>query len=253
MSSVEELLQKIESEYRVKILYACEAGSRAYEFATEKSDYDIRFIYQKPIQSYLSLSKVEDTITLKTGCYDIHGWDLRKALQLALKSNPSLYEWMHSNIVYRSAAGFMEKFQYIVRKESSKKVLIIHYLNMAKRNLRMYKENNKPSFLIHGVRASLMAELLLSGGSGTIRLQTLFKSSAIFTMEELDTLFHLKADTCRETVFALNETMISKIEVFVTEIEEKISYLPMEQPNKKLLEEIFLKQLGIKGEEDFHN
>lgn len=40
------------------------------------------------------------------GVLDINGWDLRKALQLMRKSNPPLFEWLHSPRVYWAQAGF---------------------------------------------------------------------------------------------------------------------------------------------------
>lgn len=38
-------LKKIEEDYDVKVLYACESGSRAWDFPSKDSDYDVRFIY----------------------------------------------------------------------------------------------------------------------------------------------------------------------------------------------------------------
>jgi len=37
-------LSIIEKEYSVKIIYACESGSRAWGFESQDSDYDVRFI-----------------------------------------------------------------------------------------------------------------------------------------------------------------------------------------------------------------
>ena len=41
-----ELLRRVEAERGVKIVYACESGSRAWEFASPDSDFDIRFLFQ---------------------------------------------------------------------------------------------------------------------------------------------------------------------------------------------------------------
>jgi len=38
-------LNTIEKDYQVSILYACESGSRAWGFASQNSDFDVRFIY----------------------------------------------------------------------------------------------------------------------------------------------------------------------------------------------------------------
>ena len=42
-------LDRVERERNVKVLYACESGSRAWGFASTDSDYDVRFVYvEKP-------------------------------------------------------------------------------------------------------------------------------------------------------------------------------------------------------------
>ena len=37
-------LKEIETRYGVRVLYACESGSRGWGFASSDSDYDVRFL-----------------------------------------------------------------------------------------------------------------------------------------------------------------------------------------------------------------
>src|SRR5476649_739605 len=87
-------LERIERERNVSVLYACESGSRAWGFASTDSDYDVRFIYLRAPEWYLSVEQKRDVIEEPiSGDLDISGWDLRKALGLLRKSNPPLLEW----------------------------------------------------------------------------------------------------------------------------------------------------------------
>ena len=58
-------------------------------------------IYVRPKSDYLRLETIRDVIELPIdGVLDINGWDLRKTLRLLYKSNPTLFEWFSSPIVY---------------------------------------------------------------------------------------------------------------------------------------------------------
>jgi uncharacterized protein len=77
-------LNEIEAAEDIKILYAIESGSRAWGFASPDSDYDVRFIYVRPMQEYLNLNKKRDVIELSPDdVLDINGWDLDKTLTSA--------------------------------------------------------------------------------------------------------------------------------------------------------------------------
>ncbi len=100
-------LHAAEQQYRVKILYACESGSRGWGFASDDSDFDVRFIYVQEPDWYLAVApeKRRDVIELgieMTPCgeLDINGWELRKAIKLFQQANPPLLEWLSSPIVY---------------------------------------------------------------------------------------------------------------------------------------------------------
>ncbi len=131
-------LKEIEKTENVKILHCIESGSRAWGFASPDSDYDVRFIYIRPFEYYLSLDKKRDVIEYELNdVYDISGWDIYKALSLLYKSNPTLFEWIQSPIVYYTT----DEFQGIARLSDeyfSKKDSLYHYLNTAKYNLKTY-------------------------------------------------------------------------------------------------------------------
>ena len=42
-------LSRIEEEEGIRIFYACESGSRAWGFPSRDSDYDVRFLYLRPL------------------------------------------------------------------------------------------------------------------------------------------------------------------------------------------------------------
>ena len=99
--SIRSHLSEIEVMENVRIAYACESGSRAWGFPSADSDYDVRFLYVRPVEWYLSIDEKRDVIEcLVSEGLDINGWDLKKALGLFRKSNPPLLEWLGSPIVY---------------------------------------------------------------------------------------------------------------------------------------------------------
>ena len=131
-------LNEIEQREKVKILLAVESGSRAWGFASPDSDYDVRFIYVRPRDAYLRLEKQRDVIELPIeGELDINGWDLDKTLRLLRASNPTLFEWFSSPIVYRETA-FADEFRSVMQKYFSSKRGLSHYLSMASSNYREY-------------------------------------------------------------------------------------------------------------------
>jgi uncharacterized protein len=52
-SQILSRLYKIEAEENVRIVYACESGSRAWGFPSADSDYDVRFLYVRLVEWYL--------------------------------------------------------------------------------------------------------------------------------------------------------------------------------------------------------
>lgn len=141
-------LQKIEKDSNVKILYACESGSRAWGFPSKDSDYDVRFIYVHQKHDYLTIDpigigKKRDVIELPINdLLDVSGWDLTKALKLFRKSNPPLMEWLHSGIVYYEAFTTIGKMKKLSEEVFAPHSCIHHYLNMASNNFREFLQGD---------------------------------------------------------------------------------------------------------------
>lgn len=132
-AAIHQLLDSIEARHGVRIVYACESGSRAWGFASPDSDYDIRFLFIRPRHAYLSLHAGTESIDLPLeGELDAGGWDIRKALRLLEKSNGALLEWLHSPIVYRAAPGFLERWRIAAAAAFSPRHTCSHYRGLAK-------------------------------------------------------------------------------------------------------------------------
>lgn len=137
--AVKQRLDAIESGYNVKIVFACESGSRAWGFPSRNSDYDVRFIYVRPIDWYLTIDLETRRDVIETpidGLWDVNGWDLRKALRLLRKSNPPLLEWLQSPIVYKEESRTATRLRELLPKFYNPKAACYHYVHMAQANNR---------------------------------------------------------------------------------------------------------------------
>lgn len=136
-------LDRIEAEEHVRVLYACESGSRAWGFESEDSDYDVRFIYVRPTDWYLTIQKKRDVIEKPIDDdLDVSGWDLPKALELFRKSNPPLLEWLQSPIVYREIGTAASRLRGLMPEYYAPISCMYHYLHMAQGNHRQYLQGD---------------------------------------------------------------------------------------------------------------
>ena len=134
-------LKAAEAEHGVRILYACESGSRAWGFASPDSDYDVRFIYVHPEDWYLSfdVERKRDVIEYPiVDEIDCGGWDARKALYLFSRTNGALLEWLKSPIKYIETGSFAEGLRRLESRAANRKALCYHYSHMARSNAREY-------------------------------------------------------------------------------------------------------------------
>ena len=135
---VEAELDRVEAAHGVRVAFAIESGSRAWGFASEDSDFDVRFVYVRTEARYLSIDAAtkRDVIEVPVDeVLDVSGWNLVKALNLYRRTNPPLFEWLHSPIVYRDRFGLMEELRELGPAFYNPKAAAYHYLRMTNNSL----------------------------------------------------------------------------------------------------------------------
>jgi uncharacterized protein len=140
-AEIERRLHDVEAADAVRILYAVESGSRAWGFESQDSDWDVRFVYVRPRDWYLSvnLESRRDVIERPIVDHiDLSGWDIRKALRLFAGSNPPFLEWLSSPIVYRDELGFAAAVRSLLPRYYNPVSSLYHFLRMAEGNYREF-------------------------------------------------------------------------------------------------------------------
>lgn len=243
--TIAEKLLTIEKTEQVKILYAAESGSRAWGFSSPDSDYDVRFLYVRPLSFYLKLEKTRDVIEWQLDdVFDINGWDIQKALRLLHSSNPTLFEWAQSPIVYHITPEWK-----LVRHEMAQffqpKAGLYHYLNTARRTYQDHicQEQVSLKKYFYALRPILSAKWILERHT----------PPPIVFSELMDAELDPSLRTCMEQLLEQKkhapETWkgpgITELNLYVeqelTELRQKADALPSEPPHSwRDLDRLFL-------------
>lgn len=135
---IDEKLKKIETQEGIRILHAVESGSRAWGFASPDSDYDVRFVYVRPMKDYLRLDEPRDVIEWQLDdVLDINGWDLKKVLRQFARGNATLFEWSSSPVVYKTTEDW-KKIRKTADAYFSEKSAVCHYYGTANSTYHNY-------------------------------------------------------------------------------------------------------------------
>ena len=191
-------LAELEQRHDVRVLFACESGSRGWGFASPDSDYDVRFIYVNRLPWYLGVDAGRDVIEQPiSGELDVNGWDLRKALQLLRDSNPTLLEWLRSPIAYRQDTPWVERFRALAEQGFSHVRGYHHYVAMARKNLRehLYADVVRYKKYLYVLRPLLAARWIRDGrGVPPMRFAELVAATTLEAglVAEIDALLEVK-------------------------------------------------------------
>lgn len=242
-------LKEIEQRENVRILHCIESGSRAWGFASPDSDYDVRFVYVRPAEYYLRLDKTRDVIEWQLDdTLDINGWDLQKALRLLHTSNPTLFEWNNSPIVYKTTPEWTE-ISEVIGHYFQKKAGLYHYLSTAKKNYREYLKADmvrlKKYFYV--LRPILACRWILEKQTPP---PMLFSELADACLDEalvpaVNNLLRLKMETPEIGLGPRIDVINEYLDASIAEIEQRIQSLSGdEKASWEELNALFLKTVG---------
>ena len=96
-----EILKEIKElcdKHGVEPMYVFFTGSRAYGYNKEDSDYDVLFVFKRPVTDYFRVHPLPDMI--KVADKDVKGWDLRKFCSVLCKSGWNAFEALHCRVVF---------------------------------------------------------------------------------------------------------------------------------------------------------
>jgi len=140
--NITNILGDLEQKYNVQILFAVESGSRLWRIESIDSDYDVRFVYRKPLLDYLAIHPSKDVIEHTKSIYDFSGFDLYKFIRLLNQSNPSMIEWLNSDIIYVDH-WLKRTLMHLINENFNPISLYCHYKSMCKNNYLTYLKSEK--------------------------------------------------------------------------------------------------------------
>jgi len=142
---IERRLARIAKEEGIRFLIAIESGSRAWGFPSPDSDYDVRVIYARPWQDYISLRPIRDVVERPiVDDFDINGWDIRKALGLLLKQNAVISEWLNSPIRYVLDDPFAAQLANLADRSFDAGGFARHYASLARNAIERWPVGEEP-------------------------------------------------------------------------------------------------------------
>lgn len=247
---IDQLWDHLEGEQGLEILFACEAGSRAWGFASPDSDYDVCFIFRRPFWDNFRVLPDPDTVDgPRLDGLDASGWDVRKALALLAKSNAALLEWLHSPVIYRAEKSFLEDLRALARDFFEPRVLVQHYTGMARtlcgRDLGADRATAKE--YLHALRACLSARHVLEQGTPPpVKFRDLLNAVEGDVRTAIEELRQQKRKEEKKEVGRLS-LLDRFLERELAELEDQAQTLPRKEPEMVRFDQVLQRWVGWPG------
>ncbi|MBK7639853.1 MAG: nucleotidyltransferase domain-containing protein [Bacteroidetes bacterium] len=240
-------LTEIEKKNNIKIVFACESGSRAWGFPSPDSDYDVRFIYVRPLNYYLSVAERDDQLGFAINDeLDISGWDLRKVLQLMRKSNTTVFEWLQSPIIYKEDANFRNDLWNLCSNYFSQRANIYHYLGITKGAYDTIENESEINIkkLFYVLRPLLSAKWNLEKNTiAPMSIEPLMSILPNHLLEIATELIKIKSTAAEGFIIKINEELKGYIDEEFNQISNVAKEITKDTFELNKLDDFFLKTI----------
>lgn len=189
----------------------------------------MRFVYTRDLAWYLGLERRRDVIEWRLDdVIDINGWDLGKLLRLMRGSNPTVFEWLASPIVYRELPAFSQ-VRELASTAFQPKPCVYHYLRMATRNYEAFLlgETVKTKKYFYAIRPLLAARWILDERTpAPMRFDELAAAKLDAAISPLvDELLHEKVNEPERETRPRIDALNGWIEAQINEVEGQLASL----------------------------
>ncbi len=210
-----------------KPLFYIESGSRLWGIASPDSDYDVRGFHLQSKQQYFDFKKYSDIIEVMDGDFDFVSYDIDKMFGLLVKSNPTVFEWIRSNIVYFNELPEWSNFQQEIITNFDFKALFYHYISLAKGNINLMETGKKFTYktVFYCIRGLLSADLATRQIIPELLIDDLFKQfdtdNEVLKIAK-DSLERKKQQAEKEEVLEIDkQKILTVIKKFTEQLEVK--------------------------------
>lgn len=243
---IKQKLAELAQQHNIHILYACESGSRAWGFPSPNSDYDVRFIYVHRFEKYLAIDNPASHLTFPIDDeLDLHGWDLKKTLQLIRKSNTTPFEWLQSPIIYQQNAPIANQLWQLCADFFNARGNIHHYLGIAKSALQS-SEGQQIGIkkLFYVLRPLLCAKWCLEKQQiAPMAITPLLTLLPDDLSQQINDIIALKATMTESTPITIDPKILLFIEQSMIEIKESLQAIDEQHFKADKLDRFFIQTL----------
>lgn len=241
-------LTEIEKKENVRVLHAVESGSRAWGVESPDSDYDVRFVYVRQKEDYLSLQEKRDVIEWQLDeVLDINGWDLKKTLVQFHKGNATLFEWANSPVVYKTTDEWKNIYESS-KEYFSEKVALYHYYGTANSTFKQYLQGDEVKYkkYIYALRPLLACKFIEDKHAvPPVRFGDLLKQELPGELsEEIEEMLAIKARSDEKDLNLRMPVIQKYIESEIARYEQLTKSMEDDRKSDwKVLDKVFLKVL----------
>lgn len=162
-------MRNLEEVHGVRFNYVAEIGSRAWGYANDQSDYDIKAFYvQLPWKRDLldGLDTFRESFTINDICVDVQAMEMRKVIGNIVRSDASTIEAFRSPLVY-AHDGSLQKLDELILAHYNAAAVWRVFIDLAAANLypKRNREFNGKS-AIQALRFTLLAEQIAASSEG---------------------------------------------------------------------------------------